>query len=299
MASSSPLPPTLLGALVFGLLCGALFPMATANDPVMAVFEKWMADFGRVHASDAEKLLHFDVFKTNLQYIESTNSQPGITYKLGLNKFADLTNSEFMAKYASYTPRSGPKKSTPTKYATFVSAPTSVDWRSQGAVTPIKDQGSCGSCWAFSAVAAMEGINKIRTGKLVTLSEQELVDCVTSCAGCNGGYMDYAFQWVKNNGGITNSTDYPYTGTQGTCNSAKTAHRQLYSSGIFTGSCGTSLDHGVTVVGYDNSGTTHYWIVKNSWGTSWGKSGYIRMKKDISSTAGLCGIAIEPSYPTK
>ncbi|KAJ3699827.1 hypothetical protein LUZ61_003532 [Rhynchospora tenuis] len=337
MASSSPLPPTLLGALVFGLLCGALFPMATANDPVMAVFEKWMADFGRVYASDAEKLLRFDVFKTNLQYIESTNSQPGITYKLGLNKFADLTNSEFMAKYASYTPRSGPKKSTPTKYATFVSAPTSVDWRSQGAVTPIKDQGSCGSCWAFSAVAAMEGINKIRTGKLVTLSEQELVDCVTSCAGCNGGYMDYAFQWVKNNGGITNLTDYPYTGTQGTCNSAKTAHRQvtitgyvdvtpysetslmnaaasqpvsvaieasglsfqLYSSGIFTGSCGTSLDHGVTVVGYDNSGTTHYWIVKNSWGTSWGESGYIRMKKDISSTAGLCGIAIEPSYPTK
>ena len=149
--------------------------------------------------------------------------------------------------------------------------------------------------------------------------------------------MDYAFQWVINNGGITNSTDYPYTATQGTCNTVKKGHRQVtitgyvdvttysesslmnaaanqvvsvaieasgsafqfYSSGIFTGPCGTNLDHGVAVVGYDNSGTTHYWIVRNSWGTSWGESGYIRMKKDISSSAGLCGIAIEPFYPTK
>lgn len=148
--------------------------------------------------------------------------------------------------------------------------------------------------------------------------------------------MDYAFQWVKNNGGITNCTDYPYTASDGTCNTVKVGHRQctipgyagvtpyseyslmnvaaaqpvsvaieasglsfqLYSSGIFTGPCGTKLDHGVTVVGYNNSGTTHYWIVKNSWGTSWGESGYIRMKKDITSTAGLCGIAMEPFYPT-
>jgi cathepsin L len=149
--------------------------------------------------------------------------------------------------------------------------------------------------------------------------------------------MDYAFQWVKSNGGMTNSTDYPYTGYQGTCNTVKKSHRQVtitgyvgvtpyseyalmnavanqvvsvaieaggsafqfYSSGIFTGPCGTKLDHGVAVVGYDNSATTHYWRVRNSWGTSWGEYGYIRMKKDISSSAGLCGIAIEPFYPTK
>lgn len=144
MASSSPFLPTILLGLVLGILFIALLPMATANEPLTEVFENWMANFGRVYASDAEKSLRLEVFKTNLQYIESTNNQPGLTYKLGLNKFADLTNSEFMAKYASYTPRSGPKNSTPSKYSTFVSAPTSIDWRSQGAVTPVKDQGDCG-----------------------------------------------------------------------------------------------------------------------------------------------------------
>jgi hypothetical protein len=128
--------------IVFGLLCGALIPAATASDALMGAFEKWMGDYSRVYASDAEKSLRFEVFKTNLQFIESTNSQPGLSYKLGLNKFADLTNSEFMAKYASYVPREGPKKSTPTTHATSVSVPVSVDWRS--CLPPIKNQGNCG-----------------------------------------------------------------------------------------------------------------------------------------------------------
>ncbi|KAJ4810751.1 Cysteine protease [Rhynchospora pubera] len=187
----------------------------------------------------------------------------------------------------------------------------------------------------------MEGINKIKTGTHLSLSEQELVDCDTSCSGCNGGYMDYAFKWVIWNGGITTESDYPYTsgstGTAGSCNYPKTydyavsllsyqdvttncesclknavanqtvsvaidasgSAFQFYSSGIFTGSCGTNLDHGVLVVGYGPCSTgTAYWIVKNSWGTSWGESGYIRMQRNVASTAGLCGIAMEPSYPT-
>ncbi|KAJ1688385.1 hypothetical protein LUZ63_019775 [Rhynchospora breviuscula] len=144
MASSSSLQSTITMGIVVSLLCGASLRLTIANDPLMAIFEKWMVDFDRVYANDVEKLLRFEVFKTNLQYIESTNNQSGLTYKLGLNKFADLTNLEFMTQFASYTPRSTPKKSTPSKYATFVSAPTSVDGRLQGAVTPVRDQCTCG-----------------------------------------------------------------------------------------------------------------------------------------------------------
>ncbi|KAF3341861.1 Ervatamin-B [Carex littledalei] len=128
-----------------------------------------------------------------------------------------------------------------------------------------------GSCSAFSAVAAIEGINQIKTGTLISLSEQELADCDTACYGCNGGYMDYAFQWVIQNGGITTDGDYALyyeTALQNAvaiqpvsvANAASGLSFQLYSGGIFTGPCSTKLDHGVTDVGYNNTGSTHYWI---------------------------------------
>ncbi|KAJ3704634.1 hypothetical protein LUZ61_008339 [Rhynchospora tenuis] len=185
----------------------------------------------------------------------------------------------------------------------------------------------------------MECICKIKYGTLISLSEQELVDCDNLCSGCNGGYMDYAFQWVIDNGGITTESDYPYTsgstGKAGSCNYPKTydygcsicgyqditpycesclknavaiqpvvaaieasgSAFQFYKTGIFTGPCGTNLDHGVLIVGYGPCSTgTSYWIIKNSWGTSWGESGYMRMQRNVVSTAGLCGIAMEPSY---
>ncbi|KAJ3696703.1 hypothetical protein LUZ61_000408 [Rhynchospora tenuis] len=341
MASLSLFQSTILLVLTVLVCYGAFVPNVFAIDPLMSAFEKWAGDFDKVYKSDAEKLQRFEVFKANLQFIESMKNQPELTYTVGLNQFADLTNSEFVAKYATLTLPKKQKRSTSHTHANLTSVPSSIDWRSLGAVTPIKDQGQCGSCWAFSAVAAIEGINKIKTGTLISLSEQELVDCDTTCSACNGGYMDYAFQWVIQNGGITTEADYGYTsgttGTGGTCNTAKTGNHavtiagytdvttysetslmnaaavqpisvaiatsgsafQFYSGGIFTGPCTTQLDHGVTVVGYNNTGSTHYWIVKNSWGTSWGESGYIRMLKDYSKTSGLCGIAIEPSYPTK
>ncbi|KAJ1703389.1 hypothetical protein LUZ63_003168 [Rhynchospora breviuscula] len=208
------------------LLFGAVAFVATAEDPLLATYEKWMGEFGRVYSSDTEKQHRFEVFKTNFQFIESMNKQPGLMYTVGLNEFADLTNEEFVTKYVGFKSPSTPKKATPFKYANLTTAPTCVDWRSSGAVTPVKNQGNCGSCWSFSATGAMEGINKIKTGTLLSLSEQELVDCDTSCSGCNGGYMDYAFQWVILNGGITTETDYPYTsgstGTAGSCNYPKT-----------------------------------------------------------------------------
>lgn len=185
----------------------------------------------------------------------------------------------------------------------------------------------------------MEGITQISTGKLISLSEQELVDCDTSGEdqGCEGGLMDNAFKFIEQNKGLATEDNYPYSGVDGTCNKKKEAISaakingyedvpanseadllkavtnqpisvaidasgsafQFYSSGVFTGECGTELDHGVTAVGYGTANEgSDYWLVKNSWGTEWGEDGYIRMQRNVGAKEGLCGIAMQPSYPT-
>ncbi|CAN4078808.1 unnamed protein product [Withania somnifera] len=201
-----------------------------------------------------------------------------------------------------------------------VTAPATVDWRKKGAVTGVTDQGQCGCCWAFSAVAATQGINEIKTGNSISLSEQ----------------LD-AFKFIIMNQGLTTESNYPYVGMDGTCKTGKESNHaakitgyedvpansesallnavanlpvsvaiddsgsdfQFYSSGVFTGECGTELDHGVTAVGYDKtSDESKYWLVKNSWRTSWGENGYNRMQRGIDAEEGLCGIAMQASYPT-
>ena len=201
-----------------------------------------------------------------------------------------------------------------------------------------------GACWAFSAVAAMEGINQIKTKKLVSLSEQELLDCDTAGdnSGCSGGYMSTAFDFVQQNHGLTTDSDYPYQATQETCQTKKLQNHsatitgyknvtadeqsllkaaasqpvsvaidaggfafQFYSQGVFSGPCGSDLNHGVTLVGYGTETGEKgeqggkFWIVKNSWGPEWGEEGYIRMKRGVDTSEGLCGIAKMGSYPVK
>ncbi|KAL0002093.1 hypothetical protein SO802_015874 [Lithocarpus litseifolius] len=210
-------------------------------------------------------------------------------YKLSVNQFADLTNEEFKASRNRFK---GHECSTKTsfKYENVTFVPSTVDWRKKGAVTPTKDQGQCGCCWAFSAVAATEGITQLTTGKLISLSEHELVDCDTSGVdqGCEGGLTENAFQFIQDNHGLTTEASYPCMGVDGTCNANQEAKHaatinghedvpangenallnavasqpvsvaidaggsgfQFYSSGVFTVACGTNLDHGVTAVGY-------------------------------------------------
>eukprot|EP01018_Ginkgo_biloba_P006562 Gb_31936 [translate_table: standard] len=311
------------------------------DDEIMEIYESWLAKHNKAYNGLVEKQNRFQIFKDNFLFIEQQNKENRY-YRLGLNKFADLSHEEFKARYVGtkldVKKRLSRSPSPRYQYRNGENLPESVDWREKGAVAPVKDQGGCGSCWAFSAVAAVEGINQIVTKDLISLSEQELVSCDTSYnEGCNGGLMDYAYEFIINNGGIDSEEDYPYKGIDTSCDSYRKNARvvtiddyedvpandetslqkaaanqpisvaiegsgrefQLYDSGVFTSRCGTELDHGVTLVGYGSDDGKDYWIVKNSWGKSWGEKGYIRMQRNIESSTGMCGIAMEASYPIK
>jgi len=229
----------------------------------------------------------------------------------------------------------------------LTTVPESIDWVKNGAVTPVKNQGQCGSCWSFSTTGALEGAYYIKNGVLDSFSEQQLVDCDTrknggKDMGCNGGLMDNAFSWIEKNGGLCTEEDYAYTSgttkTAGTCDTSCTVVTgseiisytdvkansdndmmsalaqqpvsiaiqadqkdfQLYKSGVFTGSCGTKLDHGVLVVGYGSLDGEDYYRVKNSWGTTWGDNGYIYLGRGdkFNNCSGQCGMLMQASYPT-
>jgi len=286
-------------------------------------FVEFVARFGKNYAATAV-LQRFNIFKNTLQEIERHNAA-NLTWTMGVNEFSDMTYEEFAATMLTGFNADAIKADPTTPVLEYKGQPipNDVDWRTSGAVSPVKNQGACGSCWAFGTTGALESANKIKTAQMVLLSEQQLVDCAGSAGnqGCNGGLPSSAYNWIRQNG-ICSAADYPYTGRDGTCkktckpvvrisgftNVGKTeaAHQagvtqqplsigidatQLknYKSGIFQGPCGTSLNHAVLTIGW----TSDSYILKNSWGTSFGESGFFRFARNKN----LCGMLNVVNYP--
>ncbi|TVU17465.1 hypothetical protein EJB05_33503, partial [Eragrostis curvula] len=308
------------------------------RDGLIKLFEEWVAKYRKAYAC-FEMLHRFEVFKDNLKYIDDENNKNVSSYWLGLNEFADLTLEEFKAGHLGLLPTSPRTCSSSFRYGQVTEVPKAVDWRERGAVTEVKNQGQCGSSWAFSAVAAMEGIDQIVTGNLTSLSEQELIDCSTVDGNnsCNVGTMDNAFKYINGSGGLHTEEAYPYLMTKGNCSQHKSGcdnytvvvtisgyeqvpannesalikalANQPVSVAIDASDRRFQFYRGGVFDGECGTELDHgvtavgyeadYIIVKNSWGPHWGEKGYIRMKRDTGNPEGLCGINKMASYPTK
>ncbi|XP_033879982.2 procathepsin L-like [Acipenser ruthenus] len=307
-------------------------------------FHAWKLKHGKFYSSPVEEAMRKETWLTNRKYVIVHNmlADQGIkSYRLGMTFFADMDNAEyrsvaFRGCLGRFNTTKAKRGSTFLRQLGGTALPSSVDWRDKGYVTDVKDQKACGSCWAFSATGSLEGQTFRKTQKLVSLSEQQLVDCSRDYGnmGCGGGWMDQAFQYIKENGGIDTEESYPYEAVDGKCRyspqsigatcsgyvdvtsgdenalqeavatigpvsvaiDAGHTSFQLYQSGIYSEpECSSSdLDHGVLAVGYGSDKGYDYWLVKNSWGLSWGHNGYIMMSRNKNNQ---CGIATASSYP--
>jgi cathepsin F len=304
-------------------------------------FSLFKTKYAKSYPTQEEHDYRFSVFKANLRRAKR-HQKLDPTAIHGVTKFSDLTPAEFRRNFLGLKQRF--KLPSDAKKAPILPTndlPADFDWRDHGAVTGVKDQGACGSCWSFSTTGALEGAHYLATGKLLSLSEQQLVDCDHECdpeergscdAGCNGGLMNNAFEYSLKVGGLQREEDYPYTGRDGTCKFDKSkiaasvsnfsvisvdedqvaanlvkngplavginaVYMQTYVGGVSCPYiCAKRLDHGVVLVGFGSAEYSvirlkekPYWIIKNSWGESWGEQGYYHLCRGPHAH-NLCGV---------
>jgi len=301
---------------------------------VFPTFAVWAATTGKVYNGD-EALVREEIYAANIAKIQAHNDR-GLSWTLDVNQFADLREEEFVAQYTGFNGTSIlPDTFLLGDHEESDATADSIDWVSRGAVNPIKNQGSCGSCWAFSTVGALEGALQISTGKLENLAEQQLVDCDKSNDGCSGGwpYRAYDSYYARTSSGLCTTASYRYTGRNGRCRASScssafpsgtvTGHKnvattasglksavnqqpisvtvnagqlQFYANGVVTGSCSGRTNHAVMAVGYGTDGLS-YFKIRNSWGTGWGERGYIRLSQNGGSQGTACLLQNSPVYP--
>uniref|UniRef100_A0A3Q3IZW4 Uncharacterized protein n=1 Tax=Monopterus albus TaxID=43700 RepID=A0A3Q3IZW4_MONAL len=325
------------------IICVSLLAASTLGQldraSMDAQWDQWKITHSKIYSEPKEEQVRKAIWEKNMKMIIHHNKEAAQgmhSYEMAMNMLGDMTPEEVINTMTGLrVPQIHQRNSTTALNYSEANLPKSIDYRKKGMVTSVKNQGSCGSCWAFSSAGALEGQLAKKTGKLVDLSPQNLVDCVKENYGCGGGYMTTAFNYVKENGGIDSEKAYPYVGTDNPCRynvSGRAAQCKgfsevpvgdekalavavykvgpisvgidamqssffFYQKGVyFDPNCNKEdINHAVLAVGY---GVTpkgkKYWIIKNSWGKSWGKNGYILMGRNRRN---LCWIASLASYP--
>ena len=306
-------PPPRMKAVLFIIACliAAIVATPLTETQSQFLFTKFVEQYNKQYET-REFFTKYQTFKNNLGLIVAHNAKES-SFKMAVNKFADMTPEEFGKLMGLRTNIAQPTALAALQMPVTGVEVSPIDWRTKNVVNPVKDQGQCGSCWAFSTMSILESRSAIATGKLYDLAEQQLVDCAGSAGnyGCNGGLMTSGYEYLIKNKGACLTKDYPYTATDGKCKhctpevtlksyktiaptqqahqealqtgpvaialAASSAAFQFYTSGVLTDCTDTEIDHAVSLVGWAASGNTKYWIVRNSWGPSWGSSGYINI----------------------